>query len=148
MSKALFAGSFDPFTIGHYALVRRTLTFADHIDIAIGINYEKKTLFTAEERMDNIRRIFADNNRITVAQYEGLTSDYALDNGITFIVRGVRNITDFEYEKTLATANYKLSGIETVFLFAEPEYEHISSSLVRELIHYKKDISQLIPNIR
>jgi len=142
---ALFSGSFDPFTIGHFALVRRALSCADKIIIAIGVNYEKKTLFTLDERLENIRSIYQNDNRIEVAYYESLTTDYALEPKVDFILRGVRSIHDFDYEKNMAYVNFKLSGIETLFLFAEPEYEHVSSSLVRELIHYKVDVSHLIP---
>lgn len=146
--KALFSGTFDPFTIGHYALIKRALQFADEIIIAIGINAEKKTMFSLEERMDNIQKIYAEEKQVKVTSYDILTVDYAKKAGVDFILRGVRNISDFEYEKSMADINRKLSGIETVFLFSEPEYGYISSSLVRELIHHKKDISNLIPNIK
>ncbi|MDR3250689.1 MAG: pantetheine-phosphate adenylyltransferase [Tannerella sp.] len=143
--KALFTGTFDPFTIGHYALVQRALCFTDEIIIAIGVNYEKHTLFTLEERLNDINRIFCGENRITVTSYDALTVDFAKDEGVDFILRGIRNISDFEYEKNMADINLKMSNIETVFLFADTKYQHVSSSLVRELIYYKKDISKLIP---
>ena len=146
--KTLFSGTFDPFTIGHYALIKRALYLVDEIIIAIGINIEKKTLFSLDERINNIRKIFAEEKRIKVVSYDSLTIDFAKECGVDFILRGIRNINDFEYEKSMADINRKLSGIETFFLFSEPEYGHISSSLVRELIKYKKDISNLIPNIK
>ena len=146
--KALFSGTFDPFTIGHYALVKRTLRFADEIIIAIGINPDKKTMFSLEERINNIKNIYAEEKHIKVLSYNSLTIDFAKESGVDFILRGIRNINDFEYEKSIADINRKLSGIETVFLFSEPEYGYISSSLVRELISYKKDISNLIPTIK
>ena len=146
--KALFSGTFDPFTIGHYALIKRALCFADEIIIAIGVNIGKKTMFSADERINNIKAIYAEEKRISVVSYDSLTIDFAKKNGVDFILRGIRNINDFEYEKSMADINRDLSGIETVFLFSEPEYGHISSSLVRELISYKKDISNLIPNIK
>ena len=146
--KALFSGTFDPFTIGHHAIIKRALNFVDEIIIAIGINAGKKNLLSLEERISNINKIYAEEKRIKVASYEGLTIDFAKESSVDFILRGIRNINDFEYEKNMADANFKLSGIETVFLFSQPEYSYISSSLVRELIHYKKDISNLIPNIK
>ena len=146
--KALFAGTFDPFTIGHHALIKRALCLADEIIIAIGINIEKKTMFSLDDRINNINEIYANEKRINVVSYDCLTVDFAKESGVDFILRGIRNINDFEYEKSIADINRKLSGIETVFLFSEPEYCYISSSLVRELISYKKDISNLIPNIK
>ena len=146
--KGLFSGSFDPFTIGHYELIKRAFCFADEIIIAIGINTEKKTLFSLEERIDNIKKIYAKERRVKVISYSNLTVDFAKESGVDFIIRGIRNITDFEYEKNMAEMNRRLSGIETIFLFSEPEYAYISSSLVRELIYYNKDISNLIPNIK
>jgi pantetheine-phosphate adenylyltransferase len=145
---ALFSGTFDPFTIGHDALIQRALRFTDKIVIAIGVNSEKKTLFSLEERLQNIRTIYVKESRIRVDSYETFTIDYAQKTGVDFILRGIRNINDFEYEKNMADINRKLSGIETVFLFAEPEYGYISSSLIRELIYHHKDISHLIPSTK
>ncbi len=146
--KALFSGTFDPFTIGHYALIKRALCFTDEIIIAIGINADKKTLFSLEERMNNIINIYSKEKRIKVTSYDTLTVDFAKKSGVNFILRGIRSINDFEYEKNMAHINRKLSGIETVFIFSEPEYSYVSSSLIRELINHKKDISNLIPNIK
>ncbi|MDR0575321.1 MAG: pantetheine-phosphate adenylyltransferase [Tannerella sp.] len=146
--KALFSGTFDPFTIGHYALVKRALCVADEIIIAVGINSGKKTFFSLEERMENIKNIYVKEKRVKIKSYDTLTIDFAKKSGVDFILRGIRNISDFEYEKNMADINYKLSGIETVFLFSEPEYGYVSSSLVRELINHKKDISNLIPTIK
>jgi pantetheine-phosphate adenylyltransferase, bacterial len=146
--KALFSGTFDPFTIGHYEIVKRSLCFADELLIAVGVNFGKNTLFSLDERVNTIKKIYAEDERINVVSYDSLTVDLAKESGIDFILRGIRNINDFEYEKNMADINRKLSGIETVFLFSEPEYNHISSSLVRELISYKKDISNLIPTIK
>ena len=143
--KALFSGTFDPFTIGHYALIKRAMCFTDEMIIAIGVNTEKKTMFSLEERINNIKNIYVEDKRITVTSYNSLTVDFAKESGVDYILRGIRNISDFEYEKNMADINRKLSGIETVFLFSEPEYNYISSSLVRELIIFKKDISNLIP---
>jgi pantetheine-phosphate adenylyltransferase len=146
--KALFSGTFDPFTIGHYSIVKRALLIMDEIVIAIGINAEKNSLFSMDERLENIKKFFFEEERISVLSFNLLTVDFAKQIGANFILRGIRNIEDFEYEKNMAIANLKLSGVETIFLFSEPEYSFISSSLVRELIYYNKDISNLIPIIR
>lgn len=144
--KALFAGTFDPFTTGHHAIVRRALSFMDEIVIAIGVNPSKNTLFSLQERLIFIQNLYADAEaKVTVTSYSQLTVDFAQQTGANFILRGIRNLNDFEYEKNMADANRKLTGIETVFLFSEPEYAYISSSLVRELIAFNKDISNLIP---
>jgi pantetheine-phosphate adenylyltransferase len=143
--KALFSGTFDPFTVGHYALIKRALCFIDEIVIAIGINTGKKTLYTPEERIRNIQNIYPEEKRIKAMSYDMLTTDFAKEIHADFLLRGVRNINDFEYERNMADINRKLSGIDTVILISDPEYEHISSSLVRELIYYKKNITGLIP---
>ncbi|MDR0394420.1 MAG: pantetheine-phosphate adenylyltransferase [Tannerella sp.] len=146
--RALFSGTFDPFTTGHHSLVKRALHFTDEIIIAIGVNYEKKTFYSLEERICAIRKIYAEEQRIKVMSYDMLTVDFAKEIGVDFLLRGVRNLYDFEYEKNLADINRKLANLETVILISEPEYEHISSRLVRDLIHYKKDISHLIPTVK
>jgi pantetheine-phosphate adenylyltransferase len=148
MKKAIFPGSFDPFTTGHHALVKRALVIADEIVIAIGINIEKKTMFTVEERIENIKAVYRNEPRVKVLTYDNLTADFAKETNADFVLRGVRNIADFEYEKNMANINRKLTGIETVILFSEPEHAHISSHLVRELMKFNKDITNLIPNIK
>jgi pantetheine-phosphate adenylyltransferase len=148
MKRAIYPGSFDPFTTGHYAVARRALAFADEVLIAVGTNAGKKTMFTVEERVENIRSIYRGESRIRVASYAGLTADFAKSANVDFILRGVRNMADFEYEKTVADINRELSGMETVILFSAPEYGHVSSSLVRELIRFGKDITNLIPQIK
>ena len=145
---ALFSGTFDPFTIGHDAIVKRALTVAEKLIIGIAHNSEKKTLFTLQERLESISNLYVSIDNICVTSYEGLTVDYAKQMEIDFLIRGVRNLNDYEYEKTLAEVNRKLSGIETFFLFAEPAYAFVSSSLIRELILYNKDISNLIPPVK
>jgi len=143
--KALFPGAFDPFTIGHEAIVRRGLALFDEIVIAIGINLDKKTLFSLEERIKALETLYADEKRISITSYSTLTLDFAIQSGVNFILRGLRNTIDFEYEKSMADIHRKLAGIETVFLFSEPEYASISSTLVRDFIFHKKDISTFIP---
>ncbi len=142
---ALFPGTFDPFTIGHQSLVDRSLLLVDEIIISIGINEKKQTLFPLEKRMEAICRLYENEPRIKVAAYDSLTVDFAEKTGARFILRGIRTVTDFEYEKGIADINRKLSGIETILLFTEPEYMHISSSMVRELFRFGKDISPFIP---
>ena len=145
MSTAIFPGTFDPFTIGHDALVRRALNIVDELYIAIGINTEKRTMLSLEERMERIATLYKDEPRIHVVSYEGLTTDFAQSIGAQFIVRGVRSAIDFEYERNIADVNRMLTGIDTLLLISEPQYAAISSSMVRELAHFGKDISAYIP---
>ena len=145
MRTAIFPGTFDPFTIGHDALVRRALSLVDNIYIAIGINTGKRTMLSLEERMEHITALYKDEPRIHVVSYEGLTTDFAQSIGAKFIVRGVRSAIDFEYERNIADVNRMLTGIDTVLLISEPQYAAISSSMVRELAHFGKDISPYLP---
>ena len=145
MSIAIFPGTFDPFTIGHDALVRRALGIADELYIAIGINTEKRTMLTLEERLERIAALYKDEPRIHVMSYEGLTTDFAQSIGAKFIIRGLRSTIDFEYERNIADINRMLTGIDTILLISEPEYAAISSSMVRELAHFGKDISKYLP---
>jgi len=146
--KALFPGTFDPFTVAHDAIVKRALSFTDEIIIGIGVNPEKKTLFSLESRLNFIQKLYVKENRISVVPYDTLTLDFARQSRVSFILRGVRNIIDFEYEKSMADFNHKISGIETVFLISQPEYAHISSNLVRDLLKRKQYISHFIPEIK
>ncbi len=142
---ALFPGTFDPFTIGHDSLVRRGLELVDEIIIAIGINDKKQTYFSLAKRIEAISELYKDEPRVMVMSYESLTVDFANEMNAKFIMRGIRTVNDFEYEKSIADVNRKLSGIETFILFTEPEHTHISSSIVRELLRYGKDISAFVP---
>ena len=142
---ALFAGSFDPFTKGHHALIKRALPMFDKIIIGIGINSEKKCMFTVEERVKVIEKIYADEERVEVKVYNCLTMDFAKEIGADILLRGVRSTKDFEYEREIADMNLRLGGIETVLLISEPEHASTSSSVVRELITYGKDVSALLP---
>ena len=142
---ALFPGTFDPFTIGHQSLVSRGLALVDEIIISIGINDKKQTYFSLEKRVEAIRSLYKDEPRVKVMSYDSLTVDFAKEVGASFIMRGIRTVNDFEYEKSIADVNRKLSGIETFILFTEPEHTHISSSIVRELLRYGKDISLFVP---
>lgn len=143
--KALFAGTFDPFTIGHHSIVMRSLAMFDKIIIAIGRNAAKRQLLDTEERIERISRLYADEPRIEVTSYEGLTTDFAKEQGACCLLRGIRSIKDFEYERDLADLNRTISGIETMLLVSEPQYAAISSSAVRELMSYGKDVSKFLP---
>ena len=145
MSIALFPGTFDPFTIGHDALVRRALNIVDELYIAIGINTEKRTMLSLDERMERITALDKEEPRIHVVSYEGLTTDFAQSIGAKFILRGVRSSIDFEYERNIADINRMLTGIDTLLLISEPQYAAISSSMVRELAHFGKDITPYLP---
>lgn len=145
MKKAIFPGTFDPFTIGHYSVVERALTFMDEIIIGIGVNEKKHTWFPTEKRVRMIEKLYADNPRIRVEAYDGLTVDFARMREAQFIIRGIRTVHDFEYEETIADINRKLAGVETILLFTEPELTSISSTIVRELLSYGKDVSTFLP---
>lgn len=142
---AIFPGSFDPFTIGHASIVKRGLPLFDHIVIGVGVNESKRTLYGSDDRVEQIRQLYAHEPRISVEAYTDLTIDFAKRMSASFILRGLRSVKDFEYERDIATMNQRLSGIETVLLFTEPEYSSISSSVVRELISYDKDVSAFLP---
>ena len=142
---ALFPGSFDPFTRGHESIVRRALPLFDKFVIAIGVNADKRSFMTMEQRKAWIESVFKDDPQVEVVTYTGLTVDVAREVGAKFIVRGVRLIQDFENEKHLAEVNRDLTGIETILLYTLPEYSHISSSIVRELYRYGQDVSVYLP---
>ena len=145
MRKAIFPGTFDPFTLGHHSIVKRTLGFMDEVIIGIGYNDQKHCLLPIEKRLESIRKVYADDPRVKVLAYSGLTVDFAQEQGAGFMVRGIRSVKDFEYEESIADINRKLSGIETIFLFTEPELSAVSSSVVRELLRYGKDVSAFLP---
>ena len=142
---ALFPGSFDPFTRGHESIVRRALPLFDEFVIAIGVNADKRSFMSMEQRKAWIESVFRDAPNVRVITYNGMTIDAAQQVGATYIVRGVRLIQDFENEKHLAEVNRDLSGIETILLYTLPEYSHISSSIVRELARYGQDVSAYLP---
>lgn len=143
--KALFPGTFDPFTIGHYSLIERSLQLMDEIVIAIGVNDNKQSYFSLDRRIEMIRSLYANDSRITVASYNSLTVDFAKEVEANFILRGIRSVNDFEYEKTIADMNRNMTGIETFILFTEPELTHISSTIVRELLKFGHDVSKFVP---
>lgn len=145
MKRAIFPGTFDPFTVGHYSVVKRALTFMDEVIISIGINESKCTWFPTEKRLDMIRKLYADDPRVKVMAYDGLTIDFAIEQNAQVIIRGIRTVRDFEYEETIADVNRKLSGIETILLFTEPELTSVSSTIVRELLQFGKDVTPFLP---
>lgn len=143
---ALFAGTFDPFTKGHHALVLRALAIFDKVVVAVGRNMGKKCLFSVEQRVEAIEKLYAADKRVEVMAYDGLTMDLAKEIGATALLRGVRNTKDFEYEREIADVNFRIGGIETVLLMSEPEHASISSSIVREFMNYGKDVTALLPD--
>ncbi len=149
MSKrtALFPGSFDPITLGHLDIIERALPLFDEIQIAVGTNSAKNYLFTLEQRVSWIQETFAHEPKIKVITYEGLTVDFAQQQGVNFLLRGLRNPADFEFEKAIAQANREMvPDLETVFLLTSARYAYISSSIVREVINHKGDYSRFVPD--
>ena len=145
MKQALFPGSFDPLTLGHYDIIKRGVTLFDEVIVAIGVNAEKKYMFSLEERIQFIKDAFADEPRIKVVTYKGLTVEFCKEIGVGFILRGLRNPADFEFEKAIAHTNRKLTEIETVFLLTSASTSFISSSIVRDVIRNDGDYTKLVP---
>lgn len=141
----LFVGSFDPFTIGHDDIVRRALPLFDRLVIGVGVNPEKHCMFSAEERICAIEKLYADEPKIEVTSYSDFSVDLAHRVGAHFIVKGVRTMQDFEYEQVQAEFNRKLGNVETLLLYAKPEYMSISSTAVRTLLAFGKDVSWMLP---
>lgn len=142
---ALFPGSFDPFTKGHANIVERTLPLFDKLIIGIGYNPSKTGLFTPEERKLKIERYYQDNPRVEVVIYKGLTTDCAEKVGAHYLIRAVRSNTDVDMERQIAEVNKKISGVETLVFFSDSELSSISSSVVRELLSFGKDVSEFLP---
>ena len=145
MKKAVFPGSFDPITLGHVDIINRALPLFSEIIIAVGVNTEKAYLFSLEERVDFIRKHYANEPKIKVETYTGLTIDFCKKLNIHFILRGLRNPADFEFEKAIAQTNRKLSTVETVFLLTSADTSFISSSIVRDVLRNGGDISGFVP---
>lgn len=146
MKKAVFPGSFDPFTIGHKDIADRALKIFDYLIIGVGFNINKPDIDNiVADRIKTIESVFAGNKRVKVAAYTGLTVDFAKKNGAGFIVRGLREVKDFEYERNLADTNAAISDIETIFLTARPELGFVSSSMVRELKANGYDVARFLP---
>ncbi len=142
---AMYAGSFDPFTRGHEDIVARGLKLFDRVVIAIGVNESKRSLYTSEQRLRQIKHFYKNEPRVEVCVYTGLTVDFAREMGISNLLRGVRSSTDMEYERTLADLNRHIASMETVLLPASQRLTHISSTVVRELLHFGGDVSDFLP---
>ena len=146
MNTCLFPGTFDPVTLGHIDIINRALPLFDKIVVGIGINTSKTPMFSAEQRMEWFREIYKNEPKIEAAIYEGLTVNFCRQIGANFILRGIRFVSDFEYEKTIADANRTLDkNIETVFLTGEPQYTSIASTIVRDILKHHGDASHFLP---
>ncbi len=144
---AVFPGSFDPITKGHVDLVNRASQVFDKIYVAIGINSQKKYLFSLEERLNWLQDVFANNEKVAIGHFEGLTVNYCKEVNAHFLLRGLRNASDFDYEKTISQLNSIIGdNVETVFLISKPAYSHISSTIVREIIKGNGDVSAFVPS--
>ncbi len=146
MRRALFPGSFDPITLGHYDIIKRGIKLFDEVIVAIGVNSEKKYMFSLEERKRFLEDTFKDEPKVKIVTYKGLTIDFCKVVDAQFILRGLRNPADFEFEKAIAHTNRKLSKIETVFLLTAARTSYISSSIVREVIRNNGDYTVLVPD--
>ncbi|MCL8006827.1 pantetheine-phosphate adenylyltransferase [Gelidibacter japonicus] len=146
MKRALFPGSFDPLTLGHFDIINRGLKVFDEVVIAIGINADKKYMFSLEDRLKFIKEAFKNQPKVKVMTYKGLTIDFCKEIDAQFILRGLRNPADFEFEKAIAHTNRKLSKIETVFLLTAASTSYISSSIVRDVIRNNGDYTVLVPD--
>lgn len=146
MKKAVFPGSFDPVTLGHKDIIERALPLFDQIVLAIGINADKKYMYPLEERLQFLKETFAGESKIEVKTYTGLTVDFCKKENAGFILRGLRNSIDLEFEKTIGQANFQLAGIETVFLIASPGKAHFSSTVVRDIKKNGGDFSFMVPD--
>ena len=143
---AVFPGSFDPITLGHEDLIKRAAPLFDKVIVAIGLNSSKKNLFSLEQRRLWLEEVFEKEENVLIDSYEGLTVNFCNEMSSSFIIRGLRSSSDFEYEKQISQLNRIIgSGIETVFLISKPEFSHISSSIVREILKNNGDVSQLVP---
>ncbi|MDT0557113.1 pantetheine-phosphate adenylyltransferase [Ichthyenterobacterium sp. W332] len=145
MKRAVFPGSFDPITLGHYDIIKRGIQLFDEVIVAIGINADKKYMFSLEQRKAFIENAFKNEPKVSVVTYKGLTVDFCQKNNVDFILRGLRNPADFEFEKAIAHTNRDLAPIETVFLLTAASTSYISSSIVRDVIRHNGDYTKLVP---
>lgn len=147
MRIAVFPGSFDPVTVGHVSIVHRALPLFDRIIMAVGVNSTKKAMFSMEQRMNWLTEVFRGEANVKVIHFEGLTVEVCRREGAGFILRGLRNGADHDHERAIAVMNRSIGGVETVFLPAEAAHAHISSTIVRELIANRADVSTLVPPV-
>ena len=147
MKKAIFPGSFDPITLGHTDIIERALPLFDKIILAIGTNSSKKYMFSLEERLAFLEKTFESEPKIEIRTYNGLTVDFCQSQDAKFILRGLRNAMDLEFEKSIGQTNYKMSGIETVFLISSSGKSHISSTIVRDVINHGGDYQFMVPKV-
>src|SRR5690606_26478561 len=145
MKRAVFPGTFDPITLGHIDIIKRALPLFDELIIAIGFNAEKKTMFTLKERIDFIEKTFEGESKILIKSYSGLTAKFCVSENARFIVRGLRNTTDFNYEQPIAQTNFKMAKVESIFLVCSPEVSNISSTIVRDIIRHGGEFAELVP---
>lgn len=145
---AVFPGSFDPITTGHEDLIKRAVPLFDEIIVAVGVNSQKKYLFPLEQRLEWLEKVFAKQATVNVAHFEGLTANFCKSVNANYLLRGLRNASDFDYEKTISQLNHIVGdGLETIFLISKPEFSHISSTIVREIIKGKGDASPFVPRV-
>lgn len=147
MKKAVFPGSFDPITLGHVDIIERALPLFDEVILAIGINSDKKYMFSLEERLDFLKKTFENEPKIKVDTYQGLTVDFCKEQEAAFILRGLRNGIDLEFEKAIAQTNFKMSGIESLFFITSSGKSHLSSTIVRDVIRNGGDYSFMVPEV-
>lgn len=146
MKIAVFPGSFDPITVGHVDLIQRASSLFDKIIVAVGQNNQKKYLFELSERLEWLEKVFAKDHKVEVRSYNGLTVEFAQEINAKYLIRGLRNSSDFDYEKTISQLNNIIGkGLETVFFISRPNMGHISSTIVREIIKGKGDVSEFVP---
>ncbi|QAA81655.1 pantetheine-phosphate adenylyltransferase [Aequorivita sp. H23M31] len=145
MKRAVFPGTFDPITLGHIDIIERALPLFDEIVIAIGVNADKKTMFPLDERIKFITEAFKEETKISVKSYSGLTAHFCISEQAEYIVRGLRNTTDLNFEQPIAQTNFKMAKIDSLFLICSPEVSNISSTIVRDIMRNDGDYSNLVP---
>jgi pantetheine-phosphate adenylyltransferase len=146
VSRVVCPGSFDPVTNGHLDIIGRAAGLHDEVIVAVLINITKKSLFTVDERVEMLREVTKDYGNVRVERFHGLTVDFCASNGVNMIVKGLRAVSDFEYEMQMAQMNYRLAKVETLFMTTNPQYSFLSSSLIKEIAKYGGDVSGLVPD--
>jgi pantetheine-phosphate adenylyltransferase len=148
MKIAVFPGSFDPITLGHLDLVKRAMPLFDKIVVGVGVNNQKSTLFSLEDRLSQLNDVFSGYDKVEVSHFQGLTVRFCEQVGAHYIIRGLRNASDFDYEKTISQLNTIIGHqLETLFLISQPEFSHISSTIVREIIKGGGDVTPFVPPV-